>query len=310
MILTVTMNPSIDIAYQLDTFEINQVNRAKEIHKTPGGKGLNVTRVLAQLKENVCATGLVGGKNGEYLQEKLTKANIAHAFTSIQGDTRNCIAILHEGNQTEILESGPTISKEEYNEFITEFDSLIAQSDVVVFSGSLPKGIEKNRYYEMVERCAIRQIKTVVDCSGAALLEILHGKYKPTVIKPNLEELQQISQMKVEEDIEILKKVLDEEQFKGIEWVIVSLGKDGCFAKHYQKYYRVYIPSIQVVNPVGSGDSSVAGIASAIVHNDSDCDLLKKANTLGMLNVMEKQTSVVDLNKYNALFQKIKVEEV
>ena len=104
MILTITMNPSVDISYQLDNLSINHVNRTNKLNKTAGGKGLNVTRVLNQLNEQVVASGLKGGKLGEFLEQSLNDHNIANHFFEIQGNTRNCIAILHEGNQTEILE--------------------------------------------------------------------------------------------------------------------------------------------------------------------------------------------------------------
>ncbi len=98
--------------------------------------------------------------------------------------------------------------------------------------------------------------------------------------------------------------------FEGIEWIIVSLGAQGAFAKHNNTFYRVNIPTISVLNPVGSGDSTVAGITSAIINHENDHDLLKKANTLGMLNAQEAQTGYVNLNNYDDLFNQIEVLEV
>ena len=103
MILTVTMNPSIDISYPLDELKIDTVNRVVDVTKTAGGKGLNVTRVLSEFGDSVVATGLVGGKLGEFLVEHIDD-KVTKRFFSIQGETRNCIAILHGDNQTEILE--------------------------------------------------------------------------------------------------------------------------------------------------------------------------------------------------------------
>ena len=102
MILTVTMNPSVDISYPLGSLELDTVNRVENVMKTAGGKGLNVTRVLAEYGEDVIATGLVGGKIGEFLIENLP-TEVKGNFYKISGDTRNCIAILHDnGQQTEI----------------------------------------------------------------------------------------------------------------------------------------------------------------------------------------------------------------
>lgn len=189
MILTVTMNPSVDIAYQLDVFNLDTVNRVAETHKTPGGKGLNVTRVLSQVGNDVLATGILGGKIGEFIQKELDQVDIEHDFSPISGETRNCIAVLHEGQQTEILEAGPTISDEEGKAFLEHFESLVKQVSIISISGSLPKGLPVDFYSKMIEICERYQKSVVLDCSGQALLEVLKGHAKPTVIKPNTEEL-------------------------------------------------------------------------------------------------------------------------
>ena len=100
MILTITMNPSVDISYPLEQFKLDTVNRVAKTHKTPGGKGLNVTRVLSQLGDDVIASGLLGGKIGEFIESELDKSSVKHSFYKIAGETRNCIAILHAVNQT------------------------------------------------------------------------------------------------------------------------------------------------------------------------------------------------------------------
>lgn len=310
MILTITMNPSVDIAYQLETFQLDTVNRVRETHKTPGGKGLNVTRVLAQLDDSVVASGLLGGKIGEFIQVELDKVAIQHDFYPIAGNTRNCIAILHEGQQTEILEQGPTISEAEGEGFLKHFETLVQEVSIVSISGSLPKGLATDFYLRMIAICQKYQKPVVLDCSGEALLAVLKGDYKPTVIKPNTEELSQLLQKEVTEDVATLKEALSRDIFSHVDWIIVSLGAKGAFAKHGDTYYRVTIPKINVVNPVGSGDSTVAGITSALFHGESDTELLKKANCLGMLNAQEKQTGHVNLANYEHLFNQIKVEEV
>ncbi|NLQ74624.1 tagatose-6-phosphate kinase [Streptococcus mutans] len=310
MMLTVTMNPSIDIAYQLDDLKVDTVNRVIETHKTPGGKGLNVTRVLSQLGDNVLASGLLGGKLGEFLEAELDKSAIKHSFYKISAETRNCIAILHGGYQTEILEQGPYVSAKESKGFLEFFEKLLPKLEVVAISGSLPKGVPVDYYSQMIAICKQHQVPIVLDCSGQALLEVLNGAAKPTVIKPNTEELSQIMEREITNDVAVLKHALASPIFSGIDWIIVSLGSQGAFAKHGQTFYKVTIPKIAVVNPVGSGDSTVAGITSALAAGASDEKLLKKANTLGMLNAQEKLTGHVNLENYDNLYQQIEVAEV
>ena len=310
MILTITLNPSVDIAYQLDTFHLDAVNRVENVQKTAGGKGLNVTRVLKQIGEDVVATGFIGGEIGSYVKKQLTRNDIKNSFVEIGNETRNCIAVLHVGQQTEILEQGPTIQEHEALNFIEHLEIILNNVDVVVISGSLPKGLASNYYVEIVELCKKCGIAVVLDCSGEALKNVLESHQKPTVIKPNTEELSQLIGKDVTDDIQELKAVLSGQLFQGIDWIVVSLGAKGAFAKHKDKFYRVRIPKINVVNPVGSGDSTVAGIAAGLVHELLDAELLKKANVLGMLNAQEEQTGYVNLEHSEALYSQIKVEEV
>ncbi len=150
MILTVTMNPSVDISYALENLKINTVNRVSDVRKEAGGKGLNVSRVLKQADEDVLATGLVGGVLGTYIREHLDTLNIRHHFQPISMESRNCIAILHEGFQTEILESGPVVSASEQDNFLNLYSRLLDKADIVIISGSLPVGIPKYFYHELV----------------------------------------------------------------------------------------------------------------------------------------------------------------
>ncbi|MDT4061141.1 PfkB family carbohydrate kinase, partial [Staphylococcus aureus] len=135
MILTLTLNPSVDISYPLTALKLDDVNRVQEVSKTAGGKGLNVTRVLAQVGEPVLASGFIGGELGQFIAKKLDHANIKHAFYNIKGETRNCIAILHEGQQTEILEQGPEIDNQEAAGFIKHFEQLLEKVEAVAISG-------------------------------------------------------------------------------------------------------------------------------------------------------------------------------
>ncbi|AKI57643.1 MULTISPECIES: tagatose-6-phosphate kinase [Streptococcus] len=309
MILTVTLNPAIDVSYPLDELKFDTVNRVVDVTKTPGGKGLNVSRVLNEFGETVKATGCIGGESGDFIINHLPDS-ILSRFYKISGDTRTCIALLHEGNQTEILEKGPMLSVDEIDEFTNHFKYLLNDVDVVTMSGSLPAGMPDDYYQKLITIANLNGKKTVLDCSGNALEAVLKGDSKPTVIKPNLEELSQLLGKEMTNDFESLKEVLQDELFEGIEWIIVSLGANGVFAKHKDTFYKVDIPKIEIVSAVGSGDSTVAGIASGLANDEDDRALLTKANVLGMLNAQEKTTGHVNMENYDKLYQSIKVKEV
>lgn len=193
MITAITMNPSIDISYVLDDFILDTVNRVDRVNKTAGGKGLNVARIINLTQNNVISTGLIGGKTGNFLQEQLDKESVNHDFFSIECESRNCIAILHKGLQTEILESGPIIKESEQNEFKSFIKEKIISSDVITISGSLPKGMPTDFYSNMIDISCQYGKKLLLDCSGETLIKSITSKNKPYLIKPNNEELSMLS---------------------------------------------------------------------------------------------------------------------
>lgn len=307
-ILTVTLNPAIDISYLLEAFYLNTVNRVAQVGKTAGGKGLNVSRVLKELGADVWATGFADDILGAEIVENLKSEGIDSRFTKISGKTRNCIAILHEGQQTEILEKGPRILRQEAEGFIDNFKAMLAEVEAFAISGSLPDGLQETFYSDLIA-IANKQEKTVVlDCSGRALEAVLKNPHKPSVIKPNLEELTDLLGKEV--TLENIKESLQDRLFNGIEWIVVSLGKEGAFAKVSNDFYRVQIPKIDVVNPVGSGDATVAGLVYGISQNETVENILKGANVCGMLNAQEAKTGHIKRTNYQALFDQLKVEKV
>ncbi|AYW47741.1 tagatose-6-phosphate kinase [Tetragenococcus osmophilus] len=310
MIISITMNPSVDISYPMEEFTLDTVNRVKNVTKTAGGKGLNVARVLHQTKAEVLASGMIGGHLGEFIETELEKEGIQHHFFAINGQSRNCIAILHEKKQTEILEQGPVITEEEAEHFLKFFEQLIEQADLLTFSGSLPAGLSDDYYAKLIHLCNKKNKDVILDCSGKALQEVLSKKDKPLLIKPNKEELAALIGKPVQISVGELKNILSSSLFDDIEWVVVSMGKNGAFAKHRNTFYQVTIPKIGVINPVGSGDATIAGFAQSLANYQSDETILKHGNALGMLNAQEKITGRVNMQNYHNLVDQIKVTQV
>lgn len=307
MIVTVTLNPSVDISYRLKEFKIDDVNRTNEVTKTAGGKGLNVARVLKQLDTDVMATGFNGGYTGEFLKSELDKLNVKNDFYNIDGNTRNCIAILNNGNQTEILESGDDISEEEQRGFLKKFEDLIKEASVVTISGSMPPGVPNDYYKKLLNIVDNKDIKVILDTSGESLKNIvLNSNIRPYCIKPNETEIKQIENRDInskEELVEYLKSSI----FKGIELIVITMGGDGALVKFKDDFYNVNIPKIKVVNPVGSGDSTVAGIAYCIKNNLNIENTIKYAMTCGILNTMEEKTGYINIEEVDKYLEKIEI---
>jgi tagatose 6-phosphate kinase len=312
MILTVTMNPSIDMAYELDHLKLDSVNRASSVNKTAGGKGLNVTRVIHQMKEPVIASGLLGGKFGAYILAKLTADGIQAKFTTISQETRNSIALLHDGGkQTEILEKGPQISPQESLNFLQDFENLLDSVDLVTISGSLPQGLEKSFYNELIGMAVAKKVKILLDTSGDALSLAVKSATPPFLIKPNAAELGSLVNEQIsDQNTQKVAAVLQSAVFAKIEWVSTSLGSNGAIVKYRNQLYRAEIPKVDAVSPVGSGDASLAGLAIGISQEKSPVDIIKTSMTLGMLNALESATGCVDPQKFQKYFDLVKVSKI
>lgn len=310
MILTVTMNPSIDISYPLDKFVLDKVNRVKQVTKTPGGKGLNVTRVIHDLGGEAIATGVLGGFHGKFLAQQLDQEAITHDFVPIEEETRDSIAILHEGNQTEILEAGPTVTEAEQQVFLEKYQQLVQEVQLVTISGSLAKGLPSDFYQTLVSLAAEQQVRVLVDTSGESLKQVLTGKAKPYLIKPNLDELSDLLGENLTMDrLAEIQTALQQPMFQGIDWVVVSLGKEGALIKYQDELYRVEIPSIQVVNPVGSGDATIAGLAYGISQEHDPELIMKECMAAGMANALQVKTGHLDPDDFQQLIKKIHIKK-
>lgn len=312
MILAITMNPSVDISYPLTQFILGEVNRVDGVKKTAGGKGLNVARVVSLASHPVIASGFLGGTIGQYIRNELDNDKIEHDFYFINQESRNCIAILHQGYQTEILESGPIINPSDQLQFKHHFNQLIQKTDVITISGSLPKGVPKEYYAELIELANMQNKLVLLDCSGDYLKAAINKVTLPYLIKPNHEELGQLVNTKLlpTDTNGLISAIQSIANLMSIPIVVVSLGKEGALVKFHQRFFRVTIPKINAVNPVGSGDATLAGLAIGVNNKEQIESILKRAMTFGMLNAMEPQTGYININNYHELYNKVIVTEI
>lgn len=310
MILTITLNPSVDIGYALDTFQIDQVNRVENVSKTAGGKGLNVARVLHQLQAEVGTAGFLGGNVGDFIRDAVKNLGVRDYFTSITGDTRNCIAVIHEGKQTEILESGPVITEEEAKRFLDQLRDVAAELAVITISGSLPKGLAQDFYQQTLQVLDQPQAPAVfLDTKGELLKETLAGEIKPFLIKPNEDELADLTGKSLNKEQEMVD-VLTSSLFANVPHVIVTLGTEGALVKQHDSIYRAEIPKIEAVNPVGSGDAVLAGFAAGYARGLQGAEWIQYGLTMGVLNAMEEKTGQVNPEKIDWCMQQIKVTSI
>ncbi|NJH68554.1 tagatose-6-phosphate kinase [Staphylococcus agnetis] len=309
-VLTVTLNASIDISYHMEELRLDTTNRVTQVSKTAGGKGLNVTRVGHQLGLDITASGIVGGTSGLFIKQQLDRLHIPHQFLDSGVESRFCIAMITQDAQTEVLESGIALNETVQEQFVTFYDTLIKDYDIIAISGSIPPGLSVTMYQDLID-IAKRQNKFVIlDVNGATLATILKQEtvFKPDLIKPNEEEIAELTGNPGHLSIQSLQNALNQPIFNQLPNVLVTLGKDGALLKHHSQFYQVNIPSINAVNAVGSGDSSIAGFCSGLVQSEDIQNATKRAMAAGMANAMQHETGKIDMHDFETLLSQITIQ--
>ncbi|EKZ4847693.1 1-phosphofructokinase [Listeria monocytogenes] len=254
MIYTITLNPSIDYIVQIDQLNLGGLNRMKQDYKLPGGKGINVSRVLNQLNVPSLATGFLGGFTGNFIKDWLQNEGVKTGFVTVKDDTRINIKLKH-GEETEINGLGPAISEKEINEFLKVMDKVTA-NDIVILSGSVPPSLGNGFYNKIIRICKEKNAEFMIDTTGKELLDALPNR--PILIKPNHHELAELFGVElnsVEELIPYGKKCLE----LGAQHVIVSMAGDGALLFTGEDVYFADALKGELKNSVGAGDSMIAG---------------------------------------------------
>lgn len=310
MITTVTLNASIDKAYHMNgSIQNGEVMRVAACNNSAGGKGLNVARVVKLCEREVKATGMVGGFNGAYLESLLDKDRIKHQFFHIKGETRSCINILDESyGSTEYLEPGCEVTEEECHEFLTKvFPDAIKDSKVITISGSTPEGINPDIYARMVQIVKSQGSDVILDTSGELLKNGL--KAKPTMVKPNQDEIEMLFQVKISgiEDVKMYAKRIHD---MGIPFVVISLGKEGAMMVCQEGIFHAVPPSLPIINTVGCGDSMVGAFAAAMEQHFSPEAALKYAVAIASANACTPDTGNFDPAMSSKILEQVIVERI
>lgn len=265
MIYTVTLNPSIDYIVHVEDFKLGQVNRMTKELKFPGGKGINVSRILKRLNRPTTALGFLGGFTGTYVDAFLAKEGVRSHFTEVNGDTRINIK-LKSTNESEINGLGPQISDSEIKNFLKTFETITAD-DIVVLAGNRPKSLPEDFYIQLIHLIQSKKAQFIIDTTGPDLLSALPNR--PLLIKPNKEELADLYQTTITDFSSLIyygKKLLKD----GPEHVIISMAGDGALLFTETGLYQAAPIKRPLKNSVGAGDSMIAGfVGNYSVSQDS-----------------------------------------
>lgn len=274
MIYTLSFNPAIDYYVKSDRFVLNEINSCRTAFAYPGGKGINVSRMLNSLGTDTVALGFIAGFTGDALQKALLDLNIKTDFIVLkEGLTRINVKIRCE-DETDINCDGPNIDKDSLKELYSKLDKL-ESGDTLVLAGSLPKSIPQDIYESILEHIKGRNIAAVVDTAGKKLLGVL--KYRPFLIKPNNQELGEIFDTTADSLDEILPLAL-KLQALGARNVLVSRGADGAVLLT-EDGEIINAPTFEgkAINTVGAGDAMLAGFLFKFNQTGD----MKKALTFG-----------------------------
>ncbi|TDT63685.1 1-phosphofructokinase [Fonticella tunisiensis] len=262
MIYTVTFNPSIDYIIHVNDFKPGYVNRAESDNMYPGGKGINVSRVLNNLNVKSKAMGFIGGFTGEYVKKYLEDEGLETDFIYVKGDTRINVK-LKSTEETEINGSGPDIEEKDIEKLFEKIEKLTSE-DFLVIAGRAQKSLPEDIYAQILKKCSKNGVNVIVDTTGKTLLCTL--KYRPFLIKPNNHELGEIfnvEMVSIEKTIEYGKELLK----MGAQNVIVSMAAEGALLISSEGVFHASAPRGVVRNSVGAGDSLIGGFLAKYSAN-------------------------------------------
>lgn len=266
MIYTLTLNPSVDYVVGLEEVQLGNLNRSNFESKFPGGKGINVSRVLKRLGVNSKALGFIGGFTGNYIENHLKAESVESNFVHVDEDTRINIKI-KANVETEINARGPKIEDHHYESLKKQLGNL-TREDILVISGSIPSSIPQTAYLDFVNICRKNGTPFVVDVGGEILDTIL--SFEPFLIKPNHHELGELFGVEISTIQEVIpygKKLIE----RGAKNVIISMASKGAVFLNKDKIVHATVPKGKVKSSVGAGDSMVAGfLASYLKGGEMD----------------------------------------
>ncbi|MFC2050341.1 1-phosphofructokinase [Chloroflexota bacterium] len=309
MIATVTLNPSLDKIVTVEGLVVDEVNRLTSLRRDPGGKGINVSRVVHELGGETIAYGLTGGFGGETLKQLLQQQGVPFDFTPIQGEIRSNFIItdLKTRRQTRIDAPGPHISRNELGKLVDKITRIKPKPDFLVFAGSVPPGVPTDIYRQLIEKAKKSGIKTVLDSDNKWLKEGI--KAKPNVIKPNVHEAEELLETHLRDQAAIVQAVKALVN-RSIDVAAISRGKNGLIVANGKKLLKVTPPQVEVRSTIGAGDSTIAGLVLKLSQGHGIEEASRWAVAAGTAAALTPGTELCRREDVERLLPQVKVERL
>jgi 1-phosphofructokinase family hexose kinase len=308
MIYSLTLNPTLDITYTVDEIEFGEAVRALEVTRTPGGKGINVSRALRAMGTDSVAMSMVGGRTGEEVLDLLQNEGLIMQIVRIKNETRTNVIVLgkKDGKELLIRAAGPPVEKTE-TERISNLVFQIAQvPEILVLSGSLPPGTQDDIYFSIAKEGKARGSRVIIDCEGRPLARAVEAA--PYLIKPNRAEFAGLAgrgPLSRREIIEEARRL----NARGVEVVVVSLGREGALLVAGEIVLQGTVPEVGE-DTVGAGDSMVAGLAMGLVQSLPLERVFHIGLAFSVSAVMNRGPGLTEPETFASVFPEITVEPV
>jgi len=315
MILTVTLNTAIDKTLAVPNFRLGRRHRTVEQTTFPGGKGVNVARVLKTLGAPVIATGLAGGATGTRLVEQLTQVSVLSDFVRIREESRTNTAVIDPttGEQTEINERGPSVSQQEVELFVDKLLYLAKGASMCVFAGSLPRNVDVGVYAELIRELKRLGVFTLVDTDGDPLRRAVRAE--PDVISPNVLEAEELVGHEFNDEEDHCIAVREMVELGAREAIMTA--PDGCYAQTLPAepngppcLYRLRVRpgAIEPRATVGSGDAFLAGFVAGRYNGLGIEDCLVHGVACGAQSTQQLGAGLIDPGQVERLIGEVEVE--
>lgn len=316
MIITVTLNPALDKTLEVPSFTPGRRHRSVDQRTLPGGKGINVARVLKVLGQPVIATGIAGGATGIRIVEALSDESILNSFVRIREESRTNTAVIDPttGLHSEINERGPSVTPRELELFEEKLMYLARGASICVFAGSLPRGLEPDVYAGLIRSVEKLGVTTIIDTDGEPMRMAVRAE--PDIVSPNEIEAEDLVGHEFHDDDDRAQAVVEIVR-QGPGEAIMTV-PDGCYAYVHEDaagangntLYRVMTEPLEAISPIGSGDAFLAGYVASRYAGRSPVDCLRFGVACGAESTQHIGAGILDPARVERLFDGVGAERV
>lgn len=304
-ILTLTLNPALDLTVQLACLEPGQVNRSEAMHSHAAGKGVNVAQVLGDLGHQLTVSGFLGADNPQAFEALFARRGFVDAFIRVPGETRSNIKLAEQdGRITDLNGPGPVVDEAAQQALFERLERIAPGHDAVVVAGSLPRGVSPQWLHALLVRLKALGLKVALDTSGEALRAGLAAG--PWLVKPNTEELAEAlgePLLSLATQAEAARRL----HAQGVEHVVISHGAEGVNWFSAAPALQALPPKVSVASTVGAGDSLLAGMLHGLLSAHAFDRTLRTATAIAAMAVTQIGFGISDAAQLAQLEQGVRV---